>query len=274
MTSLFRVAKFIICFLVFISFNHCMSQDIFYCDTSGILDRSNSLISIKCEYYFNFFTNTKDSVVLSNVSEGEKQLVKINAVAVHRVLNGPVCYYVGDTVLFMKGFMKEGKADSVFLGYQVSSDYSKKQTFRSNFKNGAKDGQEFEYYDNGSVKYIRNYKNGLLDGKFKLMDEFANSVSEGNYKKGKKVDTWLEADPPRRIAVYQNYQNGKMVGYTWTSYYKNGKLFITGSYDKKDRKEGVFEIYDQQGELMSTENYRKGKLCGYSITYYKGKPIR
>jgi antitoxin component YwqK of YwqJK toxin-antitoxin module len=275
MKTLLNKGKFfLLYFLFFISFNRSISQDIFYCDTSGIVEHNDTLITLTCNYYFNFLTKTRDSVMQIVGKAITKQPIKMKANMKNRSLNGPIRYYIGDTVLLMKGFMREGKADSLFVGYQILSDDTKKESYRSTFKNGFKEGEETEFNDNGTLKYLRNYKYGLLDGLFRHLDEDGNTLNEGYYKKGKKVDAWIEADPERRIAIYQNYHNDKLIGYTWTSYYANGKLFISGSYDSKDRKQGIFEIYDQDGELMSTESYRNGKLHGYLISYYKGKPIK
>jgi antitoxin component YwqK of YwqJK toxin-antitoxin module len=39
----------------------------------------------------------------------------------------------------------------------------------------------------------------------------------------------------------------------------NGNRELEGSY-KKDRKDGVFRYYDEDGELSKTEEYKAGRL--------------
>ena len=102
----------------------------------------------------------------------------------NKTMNGPIYFYTGDSVLFMKGFMKNGKADSTFIGYQVSMKNYKKKSFETNYKNGLKDGQEIEYNEKENFACVRHYKEGNLDGLFTRYDDFGNKISEGPYLKG------------------------------------------------------------------------------------------
>jgi uncharacterized protein len=188
-------------------------------------------------------------------------------------MNGPVKFYVNDSLLFMQGFLKNGKPDSTFTCYQISNANYKKELYTVNFRNGLKNGEENEFCDKGTVIYVRTYKDGKLDGVYRHFDDYGNKLTEGVYKMEKKEGVWLEADPPVRVYVFQNYKNGEMTDYLWTSNYPNGKLFMQGTYDKKGKKQGVFEVYDEEGNLTRTETYKDGKRNGDFIDFYQGKAV-
>ena len=64
-----------------------------------------------------------------------------------------------------------------------------------NYRNGQKDGVVKEWYEDGSLKYESNYKNGQKDGVVKEWYENNQLKYEGNYKNGQKdgvVKEWYE----------------------------------------------------------------------------------
>jgi antitoxin component YwqK of YwqJK toxin-antitoxin module len=268
----FRDKKFILVFFILIISSGCFSQTIFFCDTTGIFN--NSTINFKCPYYYNFLTSREDSVININSQRLEKDTVIIKATIKNRHLDGPVLFCLSDSTVIMKGFMKNGKADSTFIGYHIYHSNYKRESFKSNFRNGLKNGEETEYNDKGTITYIRNYKNGILDGIFKQFDDFGNILSQGIYKDGMKEETWKEADPETRVIIYQNFKDDVLQNYVWTSTYPNEKIFIEGTYNKDGKKQGIFKIYNDDGTLKSTESYKNGKRNGFFTDYYNGKPVR
>lgn len=101
--------------------------------------------------------------------------------------------------MFMQGFMKNGKPDSAFTCYQVFLANYNKISFKTTYQNGLKNGEEDEYCEKGTIIYIRHFKNGILDGEYKQFDGYGNILTDGNYKMGMKTDTWLEADPEKKL---------------------------------------------------------------------------
>jgi antitoxin component YwqK of YwqJK toxin-antitoxin module len=269
-----RIKKFLLLFS-FIILSLCVSsQTIFFCDTTGLFAVNNSPIHFKCPYYYNFLTSKEDTVVNINSQHRVKGDIVIRASVESKALDGPIYYYLGDTALFMQGFMKHGKADSTFIGYHIYLANYKRESFKSNFRNGLKNGEETEYNDKGTIIFIRNFKNGVLDGAYKQFDDFGNVLSQGIYKDGKKEETWKEANPETRVIVYQNFKDDVLINYVWTSTYPNGKTFIEGTCDKDGKKQGIFKIYDENGMLRSTESYKNGKRNGYFTDYLDGKTVR
>lgn len=275
MIILFPLKKrfFVLIILTFLSWN-CVAQKIFYCDSTSIRPTKDSLFIVNCNYYYNFFKGAKDSVVIVNGDTLKHQRILMVAEMHRKALNGPVKYFTSDSILFMQGFLKNGKGDSTFISYQVSMANYKKVAIKSKFRNGLKNGEETEYSDKGTVIFVRNYKDGVLDGQFTYFDDFGNILSQGYYTKGNKEDTWIEKYPEERVVVTQNYKADKLVDYNWASYYSSGKMFIEGNYDNKGLKQGIFKIYDIDGALQSTENYKDGKRNGYYIEYFNGAPVR
>ncbi|MFH0865011.1 MAG: hypothetical protein V1904_02365 [Bacteroidota bacterium] len=261
-------------FVFFILINACMinAQDIFICDTAGIVQKHDSVIRFSCNYYYNFLKQTKDSVI----SENSVSLTPVTfEVSVKNFkFNGPIKFFHNDSNMVLQGFMKNGLADSTFISYHISLENYKRESMKSFFRNGLKEGEETEYNAKGVIIYLRHYKEGLLEGEYKHFNDYGNLVTSGIYKKGKKEEIWIENFIKEYYSVFSKYKKDELIDYQWQAYYKDGKVFFEGKYDKDGRKQGIFKTYDTEGILKSTESYKNGKRNGYFTEYYKGKPTR
>lgn len=262
----------ILIFLIVISSCIVKAQDIFLCDTAGILQRHDSVIKFTCNYYYNFFKQSKDSVVSENSVFVTP--VIIEASVKDKELNGPIKFFRNDSNIVLQGFMKNGLADSTFIAYYPSFENYKRESMKSFFRYGLKEGEEIEYNVKGVIIYIRNYKEGVLEGEYKHFDNFGNLVTSGLYKKGKREEVWTENFLDEHYSVFLYYKNDELIDYDWKSYFKDGKTFFEGNYDKDGRKQGIFKTYDTDGMLKSTETYKNGKRNGYFTEYSNGKPVR
>ena len=249
------------------------SQNIFFSETKMIVNNNDTIVRSVCNNYYNFLKGAKDSVITINSKTYTNGRVYVESAFKNKKCNGPIRFMLGDSVLFMQGFMKNGKPDSIFTCYQISLPNYKKNSYKTTYRNDLKNGEEDEYNDKGTIIYIRHYKNGILDGEYKHYDDFGNIITDGWYKMGLKTDTWLEADNERRINIYQSFKNDELINTRWTSNYSNGKLFIEGIYDKNGKKQGIFKIYNEDGSLKSTESYKDGKRNGDFIEYYNDQPV-
>jgi antitoxin component YwqK of YwqJK toxin-antitoxin module len=255
-------------------FGSCIinAQNIFLCDTAGNIQKHDSIIKFSCNYYYNFFKQSKDSVVTDNsVSPAQVTLI---ATTEDNKLNGPIMFLRNDSNLLLQGFMKNGLADSTFISYHISLENYKTVSVKSFFRNGLKEGEETEYNAKGVIIYLRHYKEGLLEGEYKHFNDYGNLITSGTYKKGKKEDIWIENFIKEYYSVFSKYKKDELVDYQWQAYYKDGKVFFEGKYDKDGRKQGIFKTYDTDGILKSTESYKNGKRNGYFTEYDKGKPTR
>lgn len=91
------------------------------------------------------------------------------------------------------------------------------------YKDGLRIGERLYYYKTGSLLQKLNYKNGLKDGEYKIFYENGQLQEIGSFKEGLS-DGYI-------IGYYENgiidfiyyFLNNKACG-TWYEYYENGKI--------------------------------------------------
>jgi antitoxin component YwqK of YwqJK toxin-antitoxin module len=81
-----------------------------------------------------------------------------------------------------------------------------------NYKNGKLEGKQYDWYENGKLKYDENYKNGQLKYEY-------------NYKNEKLEGKQYEWYQNAQLEFESNYKDGKLEGkqYSW---YENGELYL------------------------------------------------
>ncbi len=115
------------------------------------------------------------------------------------------------------------------------------------YKNNVQDGYDFEYFENGKIKISRNYKNGILDGEYKQYDRESNLLSAENFVNG----------------------TGTLIGY----YENNNKEATIRMVNGK--KEGLFNLFTENGKLSSQGTFKNDSLDGSFIEYFgDGERIR
>ncbi|MBA1438206.1 MAG: toxin-antitoxin system YwqK family antitoxin [Epsilonproteobacteria bacterium] len=106
------------------------------------------------------------------------------------------------------------------------------------------------YYDHAKkhVKFVRNYKNGKLNG-----------VAKAYYKSGDlKTKTY--------------FVDGKVDGTTY-GFYKNGKLKAVIPM-RQGKINGVMKEYYDNGQLMSVSSYVMGQPIGNKKSYYRNGNLK
>lgn len=96
-------------------------------------------------------------------------------------------------------------------------------------------GDFFEYFENGDIKYKAKYVNGRPEG---------------------QVVAYYEKD---KLEYIQNWQNGRIVGEV-KSFYKNGQLESVGKFNQHGEEIGEWREYCQSGNLRLRINFDKGKI--------------
>ncbi len=91
------------------------------------------------------------------------------------------------------------------------------------FKTGKADGKWINFYKNGNLKSIRNWKDGKLNGKYIIYLENGNKVSEVDYTNGKENGKYIIFYPNGQLRIMGQYFEGKPIG-TWKYFNENGKL--------------------------------------------------
>ena len=169
-----------------------------------------------------------------------------------------------------------------------------------NYKDGKREGLWEEYHDNGKLKETGNYKdgkqeglweyyqdNGVLDRRVYYKDEknvwvsnpqspedivtrdgITYQINKSNpfYGTVKFYHTGFYGDK-LSLYVVHTYIDGRRNG-SFESYHKNGQVLGKGNY-KDGNKDGPFEFYYDNGQLDKTENWKDGKQDGFWEDYYK-----
>jgi antitoxin component YwqK of YwqJK toxin-antitoxin module len=164
---------------------------------------------------------------------------------------------------------------------------------------------KIEYYNNGKVKSIGNYKEEKKDGEWKEFFYLTNSqtldslvvkefgyfnlkIATGNYKEGKKEGEWklfLNGNSSEYVnLIIYNYKNDKKEG-DFKMFFGNGELYQSGSFHN-DLEVGEWREYYNRTpnySLKSIRNYNNGILEGEAqdfdfgarktIFYYKNGKI-
>ena len=155
------------------------------------------------------------------------------------------------------------------------------------------DGEFKSYYDDGQLKLLQNYKNGIKHGVHKSFDDGGDLIYSRNYINGKLeglevfeggwyLDStyWKNGEkhgveksyrseyPPtpsdqKFLTLINNWIDGKNELTKW--YHTNGKLQREGKWERTDYPVGIHKKYYFNGQLES-----EGELNGYGTNnYYK-----
>ncbi|MCK5689996.1 hypothetical protein KAI87_12040, partial [Myxococcota bacterium] len=97
-------------------------------------------------------------------------------------------------------------------GEQVLTTHSNGQKASEAYTvDGKKEGLEQEWYDDGTLKAERNYKNGELNGKSTEYFPTGTEKRKGSYANAKRDGEWVELDETGNALMRQLYNNGEKV---------------------------------------------------------------
>ena len=143
-----------------------------------------------------------------------------------------------------------------------------------NYKNGIKNGIHKSYSDNSELIYLRNYVNGKLDGlEIKKVgwgmtqDWYLDSIywkngEQHGIKKSYRPKNASNSDE-RILILEEHWENGTNQLTKW--YHTNGKVQSEGKWERTDYPVGIHKKYYFNGQLES-----EGELNGYGTNnYYK-----
>jgi antitoxin component YwqK of YwqJK toxin-antitoxin module len=164
------------------------------------------------------------------------------------------------------------------------------ETAQLNQKNdkGQKVGKWKGYYNDGSVRYVGQFKNDLPYGVFyhyygdgKLQTKMiyrkptvaftsmfyssGEKLAEGKYMDKLKDSTWLTFGAENKVVEKGDYENGKKVG-VWQTFYLDGEVSAEMNYSN-DLKDGPYRIFYEDGTVKDSSNFKSGKLHGLTIIY-------
>ncbi|GAB0154884.1 hypothetical protein CHRYSEOSP005_01440 [Chryseobacterium sp. Alg-005] len=122
------------------------------------------------------------------------------------------------------------------------------------FKDGLQEGNCKQFYENGQVKEIADWKKGKLEGDAVFYYENGKVQAKGEYKKGYKVKEWSYYDKDGKLTAKEIFRNGE----------KN-------IYDNSS----TATFFSSSGKVTEVSNYKLGKLHGESKLFHDdGKSVK
>ena len=110
-------------------------------------------------------------------------------------------------------------------------------------------------------------KKGLL-----LLVAVAVGFSCNRVKTTSEVKETYADGKPKKVEEYITDNNGKKVLYKETHYFPEEKKYISGTYDAKLLRNGVWTSWYENGQKNSEQNYVEGKENGeYNVWHPNGK---
>ncbi len=132
-------------------------------------------------------------------------------------------------------------------------------------------GAFVEYNYNYEIQSIKNYKNGILDGK--RFDYYSDgSISKiTEYRNGQKEGEELQFFPSGSPQVISEYRNNSLTGTRYEFDDKGYRVLFTEYIN--GRKEGN-EFKYSENILVEEYTYKNGKLEGRSVSYFTDGNIK
>jgi TonB family protein len=127
--------------------------------------------------------------------------------------------------------------------------------------------EEFDFYDNGKVRFESRYNEGKPDGEQLEYFESGKVKERSMYTKGKKEGKWITYYYPGDIIESEkNYADGVLHG-TSIMWSRKGKKNSEMNY-QDGYKHGKSTWYYPSGKIEEVENFDKGKPTGTWTAYY------
>lgn len=139
------------------------------------------------------------------------------------------------------------------------------------YKNGAPDGKFLEWNENGTLASESTFKDGHhTDGPCKHYGSKGELLREHSYRNGEYDGKYIDYFADGKIKLENFYKEGKLVGDS-KEFYANGQLRILRQYDQQGNKEGLQEVYRENGTLISKEIYKQDKHISAERWYQNGQ---
>jgi len=117
------------------------------------------------------------------------------------------------------------------------------------------------FWNNGNLKSIIIHdKDGKKTGEWNWYFETGDLKESGSYKEDQKKGTWNEYYYNGERKKRTNYTNGLIT--EKSTYYENGRKMVTGTFDKNEKKHGIWEQYYDYWGLKLKGEYHHGSKHG------------
>ena len=133
-------------------------------------------------------------------------------------------------------------------------------------------GSLVEYGYNNGVQSIKNYKNGVLDGKVYYLNGDGSVSTVSEYKNGQKNGEEINFSfSTGYSSIISSYKNGVLDGPRY-EFDDKGSLISASEYSN-GVKEGN-EIKFSEGRKIQEDIYKNGRKNGKSVSYYTDGSIK
>jgi antitoxin component YwqK of YwqJK toxin-antitoxin module len=175
----------------------------------------------------------------------------------------PYIMYHNNGNVWVKGQKNSGGQEEGICEWFYKNGNTK---WRTPYKGGKQDGIVELFYENGNTKWRIPYKNGMEDGVQECFDEQGNITKTLLWKDGELIETTEPELTP--YIMYHNNGNVWIKGQRnskgqeegiWEEFYPNGNIKCRIPY-KEDKRDGIMEWFDEQGNITLTRLWKDGKL--------------
>lgn len=174
-------------------------------------------------------------------------------------------YYTSRNTEKINGIVVEIESKKPITGALVESDYNLEILSIKNYKNGILDGKKFDYYGDGSISQITEYKNGQRDGEELQFFPSGSPRVISQYKNNLLVGTRYEFDDRGYRVLFSEYVDGKREG----SELRFSENILVEEYTYKNGKlDGKMISYFTDGNIKSEGSYKNNLRDSDWVWYY------
>jgi len=179
-----------------------------------------------------------------------------------------------------QGITYKVNSTTPFNGTSVEySRYGGSLEYIRNYKNGELDGPYEKYYREGQLERRENYKNGKLDGLYEWFKINGDFNYRGNYKNGER-DGLFEDYGKNSMYIRENYKDGERDGLYEEFHCQrypfedncSSQLKYKKNY-KEGREDGLQEEFFDNGQLKEKRNIENGELVLHQTFDREGNPF-
>lgn len=163
----------------------------------------------------------------------------------------------------------KGRLQGVLKAYYPPSSPKAKAAvaFEGHYQKGAREGDFFDYHENGQLIQASHFKNNQIHGKLSQFHLNGQRALVAHYQEGKKEGSWQNFNEAGVLLRKAEFKNDWLEG-NEQFFNAKGQLIAENSY-LNDQLHGTQKRYNDQGELIYQAHYEKGQLHGAVLKYQK-----
>ncbi len=212
-----------------------------------------------------------------------KKIIRINQLNTEGRKEGLWQTFFADGTVKWEGTYIDGKREGYFKTYNEKGELLTVEKYindvlQLNPPELAKLDIRSVYYSNGVVQSSGPYKDGVPFGMHRMYDTTGKPEKADVYDSGRIVASgpidvadeqegpWKEYYDNGQLKAEGVYASGVKVG-EWKYYFRDGKKFEYGKYDKKGKQTGNWMWYFEDGNVRRESSFSQGQEDGDFIEY-------